>query len=298
MKVQIQDRDALSSLTTSNLRSYLQSRGWADAGQWGERATLHVKEYGGRDWEILIPLRDTIADYAEVMAEAVAVLATVEDRSQLDVFYDLANPESKIALRDGFKWDATMASVWRVGADKGDYTDHFVTGGYAAAGWIPGTDLTEVTEMKEFKRLIQEENPDAAPGKVAAAAGAICKFMVNIKPGDYIITPTKEHTLQRYGRVESSVYYCPEPDDGCPFPHRRKVDWAAEPVNIADFSQPLHNALKFGVLALFKVHHHEEFLTVIGPHRKMLDKLLKIDETEFEMLVSTALKHKGWRIAK
>lgn len=90
MKVQIKDRDALSSLTTSNLRSYLLSRGWADNGFWGERAIIYGKEYAGRDWEILIPLRDTVADYAEVMAEAVAVLATVEERSQLDVFHDLA----------------------------------------------------------------------------------------------------------------------------------------------------------------------------------------------------------------
>ena len=91
MKVQIRDREALSSLTTLNLRAYLKSQGWADAGQWGERATIHVKEYAGRDWEILVPLRDTVADYAESMAETVEILATVEERSQLDVFNDLAD---------------------------------------------------------------------------------------------------------------------------------------------------------------------------------------------------------------
>ena len=111
MKVQIQDRDALSSLTTSNLRSYLQSRGWADAGPWGERATLHVKEYGGRDWEILIPLRDTIADYAEVMAEAVAVLATVEERSQLDVYYDLARMGSNTRPQGNHVENGTMGKT-------------------------------------------------------------------------------------------------------------------------------------------------------------------------------------------
>ena len=91
MKVQIRDREALSSLTTSNLRAYLRSREWADAGQWGERATVHSKEHSGRDWEILVPLRDTVADYAEVMAEAIATLAEAEKRSQLDVFNDLSN---------------------------------------------------------------------------------------------------------------------------------------------------------------------------------------------------------------
>ncbi len=111
MKVQIQDRDALSSLKTSNLRSYLQSRGWADSGLWGERATIHVKEYEGRDWEILIPLRDTVADYAEAMAEAVAVLATVEERSQLDVFYDLEGTGSQVTAQSNHKGDGSMATA-------------------------------------------------------------------------------------------------------------------------------------------------------------------------------------------
>ena len=38
---------------------------------------------------MIVPIRDTLADYAESMAESVAVLATVEERSQLDVFQDL-----------------------------------------------------------------------------------------------------------------------------------------------------------------------------------------------------------------
>ncbi len=90
MLVQIRDRAALSSLPSTNLRHYLKIHGWKDAGQWGKRATIYTKKYGGRYWEILIPLSDTVADYAESMAESIAILATVEDRSQLDVFYDVS----------------------------------------------------------------------------------------------------------------------------------------------------------------------------------------------------------------
>ncbi len=89
MLVQIRDRAALSSLPSTNLRHYLKTHGWKDAGQWGKRATIHQKKYGRRNWEILIPLSDTVADYAERMAESIAILATAEDRSQLDVFYDV-----------------------------------------------------------------------------------------------------------------------------------------------------------------------------------------------------------------
>ncbi len=91
MLVQIQDRAALSSLSIISLKAYLVSRDWNDVGPWGERpATIYTKEHDGRTWEVLLPVRDTVADYAESMAESVAVLAAVEERSQLDVFYDLS----------------------------------------------------------------------------------------------------------------------------------------------------------------------------------------------------------------
>lgn len=97
MLVQIRDRAALSSLPSTNLRHYLKTHGWKDAGQWGKRATVHTKKYGKRNWEILIPISDTVADYAESMAESIATLATVEKRSQLDVFYDIAKAGSEEA---------------------------------------------------------------------------------------------------------------------------------------------------------------------------------------------------------
>ena len=90
MLVQIQDRVALDSLSIVSVRAYLDSRGWTDEGIWGERPiSIFAKDHGGRTWEVLVPHRDSIGGYAENMAESVAVLATVEERSQLDVFYDL-----------------------------------------------------------------------------------------------------------------------------------------------------------------------------------------------------------------
>ena len=90
MLAQIQDRTELSSLSIVSLKAYLLSRGWKDEGPWGKRpATIFTKERAGRTWEILLPVRDTIADFPESMAESIMVLADVEKRSQLDVFYDL-----------------------------------------------------------------------------------------------------------------------------------------------------------------------------------------------------------------
>ncbi len=90
MRVQIRDRDALASISVVSLRAYLNSRDWASAGTWGERPiTIFAKEHAGRTWEILVPHRDAIGGYAENMAESVAVLSAVEERTELDVFYDL-----------------------------------------------------------------------------------------------------------------------------------------------------------------------------------------------------------------
>ena len=90
MIVQIRDRKALSSLSIMSLRSYLISREWIDQGTWGDRhANIYAKVQGDRSYEIIVPRRDTVAGYAEGMANAVAVLAEVEERSQLEVFYDL-----------------------------------------------------------------------------------------------------------------------------------------------------------------------------------------------------------------
>lgn len=89
MRVDIRDREVLSSLSLLSLRTYLKSRQWIDEGDWGNRATLFSKTHENRTWEILCPFRDTFADFAETMGEAIAVLAAVENRSQVDIFHDL-----------------------------------------------------------------------------------------------------------------------------------------------------------------------------------------------------------------
>lgn len=97
MKVQIRDSDALSSISISSVRAYLRSQGWIDTGIWGERPiNVFATERRDRTWEILVPRRNTIVGYAENMAETVAVLAEVEDRSQLDIFNALKAATSDV----------------------------------------------------------------------------------------------------------------------------------------------------------------------------------------------------------
>lgn len=109
MKVQIRDREALESLTTANLRAYLESQGWTNVRRWGQRADIHSKEANDRLWEIVIPLREDTSDYAEIMAEAVTTLAEMEERSQLDVFHDLAGKGSDATAMTNHKANENTA---------------------------------------------------------------------------------------------------------------------------------------------------------------------------------------------
>ena len=90
MKVQIQDKEALDSLTVASLRAYLESHGWSNDRPWGTWSTILSKEERGKTWEVAVPNEAGGLLYAEIVAEIIATLAEVEDRSQLDVFQDLA----------------------------------------------------------------------------------------------------------------------------------------------------------------------------------------------------------------
>ena len=97
MKVEIRDREALESLSLVSLLSYLKSHEWIDDGPWGRGiANLYLKEHSGKTYDIIVPIRDTLPDYAQAMSEAVEAIATVEERSELDVFYDLAGANADV----------------------------------------------------------------------------------------------------------------------------------------------------------------------------------------------------------
>ena len=112
MKIEIPSRDITSSLSLLSVLSYLKSDGWYKLGPWGDLAVIYAKEIGGREWQVLLPLGDSLSDYADVMERLVSVLSQAEERSELEVFTDLANISSdviRLASTNGFS--ATAMSL-------------------------------------------------------------------------------------------------------------------------------------------------------------------------------------------
>ena len=153
-----------------------------------------------------------------------------------------------------------MTSVWVIRSEYGKYSEHFLKGGYAAAGWLGEHDLTSFSSRDEVTVLYKASNSAESPYRAGASAGQIATFALDVKPGDYVITPRSETEWLDYDRVlDEPLYHALDADDGCPFSHRRKVDWASEPLRRWDLSIPFQKTLG-AQKTVFRVSHTGEVL--------------------------------------
>ena len=201
-----------------------------------------------------------------------------------------------------------MTNVWVVRSEYGKYTEHFIRGGYVAAGWIPEENLSEIQTRDEIESLYRIAYPNDANRRVGANVYQIKAFLLDIQTGDFVITPPDNTEWLNYGQVapDGSCYYS-SVDDGCPFPHRRKVNWAEGVIRRSEFSVPFQNAMRAS-MAVFRVSQRDEFLNKIGrgelaprartpredPYRVVLERILELGAQEFEILVGHLLEALGF----
>ena len=232
MLVQIRDRKVLATLPVVNLSAYLNSRGWNNAGRWGERpAVIYTKEHGGRNWEVLVPLRDTVADYAESMAESVAILAEVEERSQLDVFHDLS---------------ATGADVIRLRSANGRANEPLSL--RQSAGL-----LNDAFDMLASAARAAEKPQAAYRGKMSSE---VAEYLDNVRP---LTGYPQGYALTLHSSVPAGIGQQDLGDDfHAPFPRRAtyKLAQALEYTSAAiseavagDTLEPFKQAVDYGVSA-------------------------------------------------
>ena len=202
---------------------------------------------------------------------------------------------------------ADMTNVWVVRAEFGKYTQNFLTGGYAAIGWIPKQDLLAVKTRNEVEKLYRQAYPKDGNRRVGTNVGQIELFLLKIKPDDYIITPPDNTKELCYGQVEAeSLYYDADNHDECKYPHRRKIKWAKESLRRQELSVPFQRTFN-AAKTVFRVRHTEEFLAKIGvksgsfvpppqdPYRVVIDQLLQLHPDEFEELIECLLRAIGFK---
>ena len=149
-----------------------------------------------------------------------------------------------------------MTDLWCVRADTGRFTSHFVDGGYAAIGWNELGDLRGVTSKEELYPRYKAAFPNDTKFVVGQQVGPISRFLLDMKAGDYVITPAADTEWLHYGEFgPDSVYYFETADDGCRYQHRRRVAWANKRLRRGDFSVPFQKSIG-ALLAVFGIAAH------------------------------------------
>ena len=208
-----------------------------------------------------------------------------------------------------------MPKLWMVRANYGAETQRCVDGGFHGIGWRLGGDLAGVTERAEIAQRWERVAPEEdGPATRHSTIGNISRFVLDISVGDWILTPETTARWLRYGKVTSGYYYDPEAaeTDGCPYPHRRSVEWEEDKLDRRLFSVPFQNTL-MSPLTVFDAKHVSEFLTLIGKHDPTvspsgdetkqasptavaLQHILMLTATDFEQLVGHLLAAMGFEI--
>lgn len=203
-----------------------------------------------------------------------------------------------------------MTNLWMVRSNYGQYTPQFLKGNYAAIGWLEYQDLSDCTDNNEIKSLYRKENPNEKSNLVIGQqAGQISRFLFEMKKGDYILTQSINSDQVHYGIIESDYYFDRKSDD-CPFPHRKKVKWIEE-VQRSNFSVPFQNTIRSS-LTVFWISHINNFFEVIGKkefikkesvskfdyHSSVLNQIMELDATEFELLLVNLLSAMGFEGAE
>ena len=202
-----------------------------------------------------------------------------------------------------------MIGVWCVRADFGTYTEQFAAGGYMAIDYGVDADLSGVKTREELAVIYRATHPAEKSNLVIGQqVGQIARFLFEIQSGDYVITPSTDTELLRYGQVAPDPSYAfVTGDPSCPYRHRRRVQWAPHPIKRSGFSVPFQNTIRSS-LTVFAVSQRDEFLASIGrgelvalkvtgtydPYGAVLDQVLELDDKEFEILVGHLLTALGF----
>ena len=204
-------------------------------------------------------------------------------------------------------------------AEGGDLIDAFAAG-FVALGWDRLGDLTAAATREAIRKIYSEVYPDAKLGKAANVVGMVYKFRSVLSLGDRAVSynPVKREYL--VGTIESDYMYDVKTLDG--YPHLRRVKWDGRvnrdslPVfarnslgstltlfgidddvwaSIADAFAGGNSAASLPIEAERAELEDTREETVAKAHELIKDQVLRLDDSNLELLTAALLRAMGYR---
>lgn len=195
-------------------------------------------------------------------------------------------------------------SIYLIRVGEGSkYIEEARRDGFVAIGWEKIDDLSKFKDLQQIKKVV-EHTYKYTPTKLAISAGQICRFGLEIKFGDMIVSPLGKG---EYLVGEAGEYYYEKNLNGCPYSHRRKVRWLDKVLRKDDMSTNLSYSLG-GLLTIFSLDKYVDEIKALlqgdkyTPAEKptrvrdvILSALLELKGDDFEKFIKHLLDIIGFR---
>lgn len=171
------------------------------------------------------------------------------------------------------------------------YVDIAKTGNFIAIGWQELPDLSNYGNINNIKSEL-EKYYNYSNAQLASQTGQVDRFLNGIKNNDRVLSPLGDGKYL-VGKV-FEYFYLNNPKDGCPYNHRRKVEWFSRILDKNDMTSNLTYALgaSLTIFSLDKYRNEidsliegKEFSPAEKPERVrdvILNGLLELDGKQFE----------------
>ena len=148
-------------LSLLDVRAYLVSQGWTMTGRFGSAAIILEKSAHGRSFEILLPIKQEVADYADRMRDAVEVISVVEERESASVYSDLVKSGFDVVRLRAPNSDASGTIAFEQGASLYDEARAMIAASANSVvkprGYYRSTSADAVKDYMSTLRLGQTE---------------------------------------------------------------------------------------------------------------------------------------------
>ena len=152
----------------------------------------------------------------------------------------------------------------------------FLKGNIIAVSWKEMGDLTEITPKREaFKNKYAKTFPEAKKNSIPTSAGMLFRFVHEMKPGDYVVFPSKADRKINLGIIEGNYTYVETESE---FVNQRKVKWLKHLPRISFTQGALYEC--GSALTLFAIKNYaDEFLAALDKNFVQISLDGEKDET-------------------